>query len=271
LSDHHQEEHQRRRRAHWLNHEPMVSRILENGAQEVVDSISDFDLVFVKPAEPILGCIDERVGTIHPPIVHVALAASGMLYDLNYGREALLKLISDHDVMTITSHDECGAAAIWTKTQIEGGQKLDLLQSDHYLKDFCQQVAEQAGIGYQHIPMKWMAGGSGLHPARAIYISGPVFCNLSLVLNKLPLGFLISLGFGGYENTKLELLTAIKIAFGDHGHGDDFTAESPLLIVPIGDPAQPNLSVEAITTQIKPILAQFGDRIHLTGFTAPKR
>lgn len=247
-----------KREAEWQQEQQLVSRICELGAQAVADKIPHLYQAFERVPKPTLVCGDDRVIGVAG---NVTMLGEGIFADF----DQVADLILDHGIQEICWHDDCGA---WNIYSTLCGHHRPEINDNH--ANYCRALAEVTGIEFSHVGIDAMLGEPGFHPAVAIYLNGETFFNFSKIRGLLPTGFVLSFGFAGVENGLFELETALDIAFDHHhGFGERFTATLPLLIVPIGNPTKPALSVTAITKSVKPILAVFGDRVRISGFTAP--
>lgn len=84
-------------------------------------------------------------------------------------------------------------------------------------------------IKHEHISINEMEP-KDYHDARAIYLNNIGNEFNPAKIKKLPRGFVIEKFINIEDNAKKELKLAIGIAFGDHGFGEKFTEDKPLII-----------------------------------------
>ena len=157
----------------------------------------------------------------------------------------------------VTSHEECGACTLYA-TQ----NNLDKQESDEYGKIRAKELAEKLSVPYSHIKLENMARPSGLHIARCTYYDTTLSFDPSKV-EKLPLGFVISRGLYSdkkYPQTELEV--SIKIALGEHGFGEKFTADSPFYVVCV---ASDESELEKLQEEAREVGERFSGRVKVDG------
>ncbi|MDO8560120.1 MAG: hypothetical protein Q7S23_03770 [bacterium] len=235
----------------WDAQSPLVVRLRELGALVFFQSIPNIQHAF-HPGERWLCCIDEGCPG------GVNLAGSGILL----GVEGAARIAHDAGVTAITSHEECGAAKLWAK---QSGKNAET--SDDYGKEFSAELAKKLGVSYCHLPLSEMTRPAGLHVARVIYYDGTGTFDPAR-LPELPPGFVISRRYLDTEYALRECGIAISIALGDHGFGARFTPKEPLLIVAIGHPTDPALSLEKLRAELEPVAAAEGPRVAVDGLVA---
>ena len=209
----------------------IVEKITGNGIQSYYENL-DPKLkkeAFREPKEMVVACIDE--GCTHHahkaegPILN--LAGSGILYPV----EHTVDLLKDKDIAVITSHDGCGAASIAGKDPYTYTAEVVRLVNEYRAEKGMSLVK------HEHIPAENMTRSELFHEATAIYYNfGENLFDATRVQDAdgnelLPKGFTIDRGHFSEENSLKELGVSIDIAFGDHGFGERFTKEQPLVIV----------------------------------------
>lgn len=174
-------------------------------------------------------CIDGRLRQ-----GNVAIAGSGCLHQNPEAAIEYAKAVANQqgqEVIGLTSHEGCGAA---------GMKQIDAAE-------FSQDLSESTNLPYtRHLEVF----PADYHDEVVIYYSG----NKSLGLQDLPglpAGFRLSRRFyPTTESAVYEADVATQIAFGDHGFGHRFTPEKPLIIVALGDAADPQFSAEALAQEL---------------------
>lgn len=208
------------------------------------------------------ACIDE--GT---PFGTIRLAGSGILQP--GGAEAVAKILLEAGAEEVTSHDGCGAAALWTKNN--GG---DEKAADEYGKKFAREVvgkmSEISGkeIKYRHISKEEMKRPEHLHVAKCAYYDGTGLFNPDNVAG-LPEGFVVSRRFLDKEQALFNADLAVQIALGHHGFGDKFTKDESFVIFAVGNPKDKEFSAEKLLAELEPLVAKYGGRVKLESFSAP--
>lgn len=199
----------------WNRGNEQVSAILARGLREVLPS----DLSPLFPvSDRVLRCIDEGMpGGFH-------LRGAGVLHPF----ETVYEWLHDERLSGVTSHARCGGAALAARRL-----GLDPAKADAFGIEFATQVAAKLRVPYLgHVDAE-MKRPKGFHPARAIYVDGVGQFNPT-ALQKLPCGFTVSRQIATADVAAEEVGFCIETAFGEHGFGDRFTRESPLLLLVIG-------------------------------------
>jgi hypothetical protein len=232
---------------------PLKKAGFYENVQDYVDKIG-IEKAFVD--SDCLYCIDEGV----PGGINVA--GSYILLDPteaeNFAKSAGIKIV--------TSHDGCGAAAIAYERLGEEEQK-KFADSDEFGKDWAKKLAEKIGAEWSHVKSSKMQRPYDMHIALAVYYDGTGKFDPSMT-EEMPTGFVISRKHHNLEYSLKETEIAIGIACGDNGFGGFFSQE-PLVIVPIGDPNNEEFSLEKMTEELAPVVAELGVNIKIDGFTAP--
>ncbi|MFH1232771.1 MAG: hypothetical protein V1651_02820 [Patescibacteria group bacterium] len=168
----------------------------------------------------VIGCIDEGI------FRRIPLAGSGCLF---LTREEILGFIEKRKVDIITSHENCGAALVWAKRE-NPNKDITQEQADELLKNYIADIAKEAKITFKYIIAEEMKRPKEYHPARMIFFNN-VKDYYPSGIKKIPLSFSIErFTMHQKDNVKKRLKLAINIAFGDHGFGEKFTKEEPLII-----------------------------------------
>src|SRR3989338_5589297 len=202
--------------------------------------------------EPAVKCIDEGTDG------GVRVAGVGVLMSL----DKIVAALEGLQIEVVHSHDGCGAAALaatQTGTHVDDPDKLG--------QEFAAKVAKRLGARHHHIRREQLRRPQNMHVATVVYYSGVKAFNPALS-DKLPNGFTITRALHAFPPpAQKEADIACQIAFGAHGFDERFTSAHPLIIVPIGNPHRPELSVEALTAELQPVLNTYGDRVMIAGFT----
>lgn len=186
-------------------------------------------------------CIDE--GTAHKDINgewKLALAGSGILYPAANEAERLekvAKILIARGVTDITSHSGCGAAGIAYRRDFpDADTHANLAEKiEAYAQAWSDKLAvkiEELGHSAErtHVLAEDMERPIEFHNARAVYFDGVGGFNPNKEIG-LPMGFVIERAYLPAEYTAEELKVAVDIAFGHHGFGKLFYAESPFVII----------------------------------------
>jgi len=99
-------------------------------------------------------CMDDRTED-----GQLRLAGSWILLAEEIWIDWVAKILKNHDVEEVTSHDDCWAARLYSELKW-----LDVSKSDEYAKDFSKKLAEKAELPYRHIKVDYP------HAARCIYV-----------------------------------------------------------------------------------------------------
>ncbi len=194
----------------FKNEEARISEILNLGINNFVkDKSTLFGL-----KERTLKCMDERT----PGGVH--LAGAGILLGLNNA----VQFVKEAKIDKVTWHKECGAVAL---ALMKRGEHPTPDEIDQRAQEFSEELAKEAEI---EVEEEIMAGVTSFHAARAIYFDNTGEFN---VTSNLPCGFVISRKYLDKDYASEELKIAVSIAFGDHGFGEMFSVEQPLLVVAV--------------------------------------
>jgi hypothetical protein len=241
------------RLAEWKKQAVMFKPIEKVGMGEYVKMIQGMEEAF-KLTDHCVHCIDD--GT--PGGIHAA--GSGILMEESKAVEAMKKAKADG----VWSHAGCGAAALYAKR--EG---LDTTNPDEYGVVWAKHLAEQLGVPYRgHIKTEDMTRPSDMHNARVAYYDGTGKFDPSRVPD-LPPGFVISRRYLEPAYAAEEANVSVSIATGDHGYGELITSEEPFYIIPVGDPDDPNFSVEKLSVELDELVKKSGGRVKVMGFTKP--
>jgi hypothetical protein len=229
-----------------------------------------------------LRCIDEGTENgIHAAGSGIAYVITDGLNKSFTGYEAIdagvnaaEEAFKDASLEGIYSHEECGAAklvynALSEEFRSQLKNDLSMSSPDEFGDYFSKKLAERLGKDYKgRIEIDVMTRPSGLHVTRFTYVDGTGNFNPA-VAEGLPQGFVISRKYLGADQTGVEASVSIDISTGDHGFGSRITPEQPYVLVAVGNPNDPKLSVESLMKELQPIAAKYGGKVIVDGFTAP--
>jgi hypothetical protein len=146
--------------------------------------------------------------------------------------------MKDYWVEEVTSHDDCGAAKIYTQVK-----DLDLDKSDEYAKEFSKELAKKAGLPYRHIKV------DNPHAARCIYVDFTNRFN-PMWIHGLPKGFEVTARWLSLKHIIDEIEVAYTIATWDHGFGDRIDQNNQFFIFVIWTPDNFYDFVEALNNVV---------------------
>jgi hypothetical protein len=272
MSHEHHEALDMEKEASWMEQREQINEILRNGVEAYVRDIPNLENAF-EGREHTLCCMDE--GTARGDM---RSAGSGILTE-GEDRKAFLQSLLDAGVEQVTSHEGCGAAALFRKKH-----GLESMSVDDVAKAEAQKiVAELNAMRKEGEPEVSYAGHitdlsrpKEFHNARTVYYDATGKFNPSKVA-ELPPGFVVSRRFMNPEQAINEVKIALAIAFGDHGFGNKFSSQEPLLLVPIADQTEPGFDQQRLTEELERIAASLvetspkdAERVKIDGFTMPQ-
>jgi len=198
----------------WMRAQASIERLEREGVSEKA----------FEPSGEILCCMDE--GT---PMGDLRSAGSGILTQ-GEERARFIAALKKAGVESVTSHEGCGAAALYRERH-----GLTDKSVDEVAMEGAKHLAAELGVPYGgHITE--LARPKGFHNARVVYADGIGDFNPRKV-ESLPPGFVVSASVMTQEQAVSEVALALKIAFGEHGFGEKFTPAQPLVVVALGDEA----------------------------------
>ncbi len=238
---------------YWEAQNLIFKKIETLGIPEYIKSIPNIEEAFMLK-DRNLRCIDERVsGGVH---------AAGSCVLLN--EEQAFEFLKQSQATGITSHAECGAVKL--AMEASGIINPSPEEVNQFARQRAEDLSKKTGIPYVgHIEVT----PSGLHIARVAYYDGTGKFDPSQN-SHLPPGFVISRRFLEPGYAQQEIAVGVSIALGDHGFGEKITTVSPFYIIPIGDPSNPEFSLEKLQSEIKNIVDTILEkaRLKIDGFTA---
>lgn len=202
-----------------------------------------------------LRCIDEgTVGGIH-------LAGAGVLYP---------KAAQDFtgQVTGVFSHQGCGAVKLHATSLRITTDDLDMLADEEAKK--MAQMLRVPFLG--RIADGQLKRPPEIHVARAVYYDGTGHFDPSKL--SLPAGFVVSRRYisdPAYAQSEVEI--AVKIAHGNHGFGELFTADSPFYLVAVTDPQNGSISLGQLVKELSLVASKhnFVKVDHITNEVEPEK
>ena len=238
----------------------VMKRLKEGeGLQAIMESLPGFKESFTEL--DTINCSDGRVLDGKK----IGIAGSGILLP-DGDRE---RFVRDYrgKVKVLTTHADCGAAALKFKTlkpeQIPAG----VTTADEYGTYCGKKMAEDLGAKHEYLEREEMANEYHNETGLVIDQTGRFD---STNLAGFPAHFVCTgagLGFSA-EYMKTEADTLARIALGHHGFGDRFTAEDPFRIVVAAENQE---QLDAWIEVGKAAVKDLGDRVAVTGFIAPEK
>jgi len=136
------------------------------------------------------------------------LAGSGILLAEEIWIDWVVDILKKYNVDEITSHDDCGAARLYSISKW-----LDESKSDEYAKEFSKELAKISNLPYRHIIVE------NAHAARCVYVDFTNRFNPKWI-HWLPKGFEITARWLPLMHIIDEIEVAYTIATGSHWFGD---------------------------------------------------
>lgn len=238
----------------------VVSRLLANeDMQKIMDSFSGFKEAFLQGLDT-LDCSDGRVLMGNK----LGIAGSGLLLS-DQELDALVERLKGK-IKVVTTHDDCGAAAIKYSSLKPEEIPEGIKNSDEYGTMRGKQLAERLGAIHIYLNEEEMA--NEYHNEVAIVLDQTGKFN-STNLQSFPSHFVCSgAGVGlseSYMKTELETLTGI--ALGHHGYGDRFSSKNPFyILVAANNAAEQKFWEEAA----KEVAAKFESKVSVKSFLSPE-
>ncbi len=215
-----------------------------------------------------LECSDGRVNDSTAIIndEKLGLAGSGILFNPQELEEFVLKNYGR--IKTVTSHEECGAAALKYSAMLKSGEAMPegVHNSDELAQHFARRAAELLGAEYRHIKKEEFS--CPVHNERLVVIDGTAKFNPNKIKDFPPRYISAALGLGvkvDYVAKEAEVLA--KISLGSHGFGSKFTANNPFYIIMFAKDQQQLKDVGDALTHF--FISSRG-RIKIIGIVAPE-
>lgn len=226
--------------------------------QVIMESFPDFKEAFCEL--DTIDCSDGRVlgGK------KIGIAGSGLLLS----SEERAKFVENYrgKIKEVTTHRDCGAAALKFNSLSPEEIPAGVMNADHYGALLGQKLANDLGAEHRFIEMKEMA--NEYHNETALVIDQTGKFN-STHLDGFPPHFVCTgagLGFSP-EYMKSEVKTLAGIALGHHGFGDRFDEQNPFRIIVA---AKNQTELDAWMKVGQEAIDDFGGRVKVEGFIAPE-
>ena len=248
------ESHAVQKEHEWMQQQETISAILEQGMEKFVDDIPNLENAF-EGQEHTLCCMDEGV-----PQGDMRSAGSGILTE-GAQREEFIAKLRAAGIKDVTSHEGCGAAGLYRERHGITDRTVDEVAIEQ-----AKKMADELGVPYKgHVTE--LTRPAEFHTARVVYVDGTGRFNPSRV-TELPAGFVVSARFMTPEQALSEIQLAMKIAFGEHGFGDKFTQDDPLVVITIGDSTEADFGGEILSRELQAIVGE--KRVRVDQFSVPR-
>lgn len=239
----------------------VISR-LEKGddLQVIMESFPELEECFTDL--DTIDCSDGRVLSGKK----VGIAGSGLL--LSSLERADLIARFKGKIKTVTTHDDCGAAALKFNSLKPEEIPEGIKTADEYGTYCGQKLAEELGAQHEYLGRSEMANEYHNETALVLDATGQFD---STNLSDFPAHFVCTgAGLGLSENyMKTEIKTLVGIAMGHHGFGSSrFSAENPFYIITV---ANNHEELERWQWLAKEALIEFGDKAATRGFVRPEK
>lgn len=250
---------------HWQESRALFSKIYKDGLRNYLGDLPELAEAF-KLEDHSVRCIDE--GT--PGGIHIA--GSGILLSTKERKSQLemaLEELRGAGADGVYSHEGCGAAKLYWEG-LSDDEKSKKSYGEHAI-DWAKKLAEILDAPYKgHITK--LARPKEFHNAGIVYYDGSGKFD-PFRIKEIPDGFIISRYFLDSGYAQDELKVALSIAMGDHGFGDKFTKENPLIVAPIEkfQTQRSGISISDLEREVKNATEQYGDRVVIQGFREPEQ
>ena len=164
-------------------------------------------------------CMDDRTED-----GQLRLAGSWILLAEEIWIDWVAKILKEHNVEEVTSHDDCGAARLYSKWKW-----LDVSKSDEYAKEFSKDLAKRSWLPYRHIKV------DNPHAARCIYVDFTNRFN-PMWIHGLPKGFEITARWLPLKHIIDEIEVWYTIATWEHWFGSRIDENSQFYVFVIWTP-----------------------------------
>ncbi len=202
-----------------------------------------------------LCCMDERVVCQKKDGVYSA--GSGILVkDDPEKREAFIAELQTAGVTETTTHDGCGAVALYAEKKgitVEEAKK-EAVEWAKYLAD--RLKGKYKGELRVAIPY---------HNAQSAYYDLTGTFNPQNASKIFPEGFVISRKYMKPEDAVLQIQVGVSIATGKNGFGDRFSEETPFSVVIVAS------SAEELATAKAELSAVASHSVNISGFVKPQK
>lgn len=238
-----------------------------------------------------LGCMDDRVNMNDKKDdskIKIGIGANGRLLDhvlfealiFRIKQEFRERLHRTTNWMKVTYHAACGACGIYCKETNPRRTKLGIPEWSPVEagKDIAMKIAQSLEIADPpiFIPSNWLAVSPQWHPARNIIVDTTGVGRPQKLQESDERSFPHSFQLSGscypsMEHLSKELEVAISIALDkNHGMGERFTADQPLLVTTFEDPTACNM-VDDIRKVIDEVLKRHTENVRGVRFKVPKK
>jgi len=226
-----------------------------NSLQSIMESFAEFKEVFRELLA--ISCSDGRVLWGRK----IGIAGSALLLPI----EELTKFINEFKgkIKTVTTHADCGAAAIKFKSLRPEEIPAGVTTADEYGTYMGKLLAEALGAEHVFIERDEMA--NEYHNEVGLVIDQTGEFDPTVIGESFPAHFLCTgagLGFSK-EYMKTEVNTLTKIAMGGHGFGERFTESNPFCIMVAANNKE---ELEKWKKVAEESTSEFGRRIRIDGF-----
>lgn len=207
------------------------------------------------PKKSLILCADGRC--IHDGS-EISLAGSGILM----AQDIFDRVMTEKEIEVITSHDQCGAAALaYNKALAEGTLPEGISNGDEYGRWWSEQMAMKYGKTHRHVSAKDF--NDPLHHERGIIFDATLKLHPSLYKG-MPNMFVANTpryGIPWYTEAVVKALT--QIGLGDHAFGAKrFNKNDPFYII-IG--ARDKEELDNLNFICQKSLREFGDKTKILG------
>jgi len=250
------------------NHEALFNQEWEKGQKnELIEALKAgegfdkklFELSGFKEAfAHKLTCLECSDGRVNSHLGKLGLAGEGLLLEGEEWAEdrAILVQSIKEQGLTITGHENCGAAGI-----VHPGP-----DSDNYGYQKAKELVADTGNTYDEVHKDKFT--SQIHNERTLVMEGTGRFNVA-DLEGFPGQFISSASYFGLsaKYQKIEAKALIGIALGDHSFGKRFDKENPFyLIVSAKDEEQ----LKTVTALAEEIAADYDGLVKVNGFIVPQ-
>jgi len=246
LTNHNEDEHLKEKAEAFDAQQGVMEEIGKIRFEKYAETLPNLPEAFDR-ADGRCSCMDGRI-----KVGKVRLPGSG----IDTPRAELIKSLKDAGVKSVTWHPGCGAAA---KKAVEMGFSAN--DADTVAQKFSEGVADELGIPCIKLEVE------GNHKERVCYCAKNCEFNPDGI-EGLPNGFVVNDLDGISKESFLKAVElSLSIAFGDHGFGALFTEENPFVLVAI---AKTQEELEETKAELMGVVNNFGKKVHIDGFVAPK-
>ena len=170
-------------------------------------------------------------------------------------------------IKMVTTHDNCGAAALRFNSLSPKEIPAGIKTADEYGTYLGKELASGLGAEHKYLDRQEMA--NEYHNETALLLDSTGQFD-STNLAGFPAHFVCTgAGLGFSERyMKSETNTLVRIALGDHGFGNRFDSANPFYVIVSADSQE---ELDRWRSVAKEAVAEFGDRIVINGFIRPEK